>query len=43
MKMKTWLEEHGYEATDACLVCDADLGESVDIEDGVCGVCLATQ
>jgi hypothetical protein len=43
MKMKTWIEENGEELTDECLVCDAALRDVVAVEDGVCGVCLATQ
>ena len=41
MKMKTWIEEQS--ETDACLVCDADLEDRVDVSDGVCAVCLVTQ
>lgn len=39
--MKNWIEE--CQVTDACLRCGADLEERVDVSDGVCAVCLATQ
>lgn len=42
VKMKTWIEEMG-DTTDECLTCGLSLEDVVDIEDGVCGVCLATR
>lgn len=43
MKMKDWLEEQEHGTTDVCLACEVSLEDVVDVSDGVCGVCIATQ
>ena len=42
VKLKDWIEEQQGQ-TDACLWCGESLGEFVAVEDGVCGICLATR